>query len=67
MTKRFAQIIIDISHEKVDRTFDYRIPPQLEDRIFVGVLVKIPFGKGNSRGRAMWSASRTTRIMMRIR
>ena len=48
MTKRFAQIIIDISHEKVDRTFDYRIPPRLEDRIFVGVLVKIPFGKGNS-------------------
>lgn len=48
MTKRFAQIIIDISHEKVDRTFDYRIPPQLEDRISVGVLVRIPFGKGNS-------------------
>ena len=48
MTKRFAQIIIDISHEKVDRTFDYRIPRQLEDRISVGVLVKIPFGKGNS-------------------
>lgn len=48
MTKRFAQIIIDISHEKVDRTFDYRIPPQLEDRISVGVLVKIPFGRGNS-------------------
>ena len=48
MTKRFAQIIIDISHEKVDRTFDYRIPPQLEARISVGVLVKIPFGKGNS-------------------
>ena len=48
MTKRFAQIIIDISPEKVDRTFDYRIPPQLEDRISVGVLVKIPFGKGNS-------------------
>ena len=48
MTKRFAQIIIDISHEKVDRTFDYRIPPQFEDRISVGVLVKIPFGKGNS-------------------
>ena len=48
MTKRFAHIIIDISHEKVDRTFDYRIPPQLEDRISVGVLVKIPFGKGNS-------------------
>ena len=53
MTKRFAQIIIDISHEKVDRTFDYRIPPQLEDRISVGVLVKIPFGKGNHGPRGL--------------
>lgn len=48
MAERFAQIIIDISHEKVDRTFDYRIPPELSDRIAVGVLVTIPFGRGNS-------------------
>jgi primosomal protein N' (replication factor Y) len=48
MTERFARIIIDISHEKVDRTFDYRIPARLLDEVAVGTLVLIPFGKGNS-------------------
>ncbi len=48
MTERFARIIIDISHEKVDRTFDYRIPAGLLDEVAVGTLVLIPFGKGNS-------------------
>ncbi len=48
MTERYARIIIDISHEKVDRTFDYRIPVSLLDEVAVGSLVLIPFGKGNS-------------------
>lgn len=48
MTERFARIIIDISHEKVDRTFDYRIPAGLLNEVAVGTLVLIPFGKGNS-------------------
>lgn len=48
MTERFARIIIDISHEKVDRTFDYRIPAGLLNEVAVGSLVLIPFGKGNS-------------------
>lgn len=48
MTERYARIIIDISHEKVDRTFDYRIPAGLLDEVAVGSLVLIPFGKGNS-------------------
>ncbi len=48
MDKRFARIIIDISHEKVDRTFDYRIPARLSGQVTVGSLVTIPFGKGNS-------------------
>lgn len=43
----YANIIIDISHEKVDKTFQYRIPKPLKDIIEVGVLVKIPFGRGN--------------------
>ena len=51
MTERFARIIIDISHEKVDRTFDYRIPAQLLGQVEVGSLVTIPFGKGNSMRR----------------
>ncbi|GLC79885.1 replication restart helicase PriA [Lacrimispora brassicae] len=48
MAERFARIIIDISHEKVDRTFDYRIPAGLLEEVAVGSLVLIPFGKGNS-------------------
>lgn len=48
MEERFARIIIDISHEKVDRTFDYRIPSRLASQVGVGTLVLIPFGKGNS-------------------
>ncbi len=31
MTGRFANIIVDISHEKVDRPFQYLIPPQLQE------------------------------------
>ena len=48
MAEQFARIIIDISHEKVDRTFDYRIPERLAHEVTVGTLVLIPFGKGNS-------------------
>lgn len=48
MAEQFARIIIDISHEKVDRTFDYRIPDRLKDQIKVGSQVIIPFGRGNS-------------------
>ncbi len=43
----YANIIIDISHEKVDRTFQYRIPKPLEGQIRAGVQVRVPFGAGN--------------------
>lgn len=43
----YANIIIDISHEKVDRAFQYRIPKELEGQIQVGMQVFIPFGAGN--------------------
>lgn len=44
----YADVIIDISHEKVDRPFQYRIPTHLSDKITVGTCVSVPFGKGNS-------------------
>lgn len=47
MTCRFANIIVDISHEKVDRPFQYRIPDGLMGKIAVGMAVTIPFGRGN--------------------
>lgn len=43
----YANIIIDISHEKLDRTFQYRIPEDLFAQIHPGVQVNVPFGKGN--------------------
>ena len=47
MTGRFANIIVDISHENVDRPFQYRIPDELMGKIAVGMAVTIPFGRGN--------------------
>ncbi|MDO4633408.1 MAG: primosomal protein N' [Eubacteriales bacterium] len=47
MTDVFADIIIDISHEKLDHTFQYRIPEQFREKICTGSVVVVPFGKGN--------------------
>lgn len=45
----FADIIIDIQHEKLDRIFQYRIPESLEEELEVGMEVLVPFGRGNSQ------------------
>ncbi len=47
MATKYASIIIDISHENVDRVFQYRIPEQMLAEIRVGTLVCVPFGSGN--------------------
>lgn len=43
----YANIIVDISHEKVDRPFQYRVPEELMGQLESGMSVMIPFGKGN--------------------
>ena len=43
----FADIIIDIQHEKLDKIFQYRIPESLEGKLGPGMEVLVPFGKGN--------------------
>lgn len=43
----YADIIIDITHENVDRVFQYIIPPQLEGKLKEGMEVHVPFGAGN--------------------
>lgn len=45
----YANVIIDISHEKVDRPFQYRIPDSLKEKLAVGMCVQIPFGTGNQK------------------
>lgn len=43
----YADIIIDISSDKLDRSFQYRVPESLEQEIKVGMVVSIPFGNAN--------------------
>ena len=43
----YANIIIDISHERVDRVFQYRIPSELAGKVQAGSQVYIPFGAGS--------------------
>ena len=43
----YADVVVDISHEKVDRSFQYQVPKELEGDIRVGMVVMIPFGNGN--------------------
>ncbi len=43
----YADVIIDISNEKLDRPFQYAIPSKMEDKIKPGSRVVIPFGRGN--------------------
>ena len=40
----FADIIIDIKHEKLDKIFQYRIPDRLENELKTGMEVIVPFG-----------------------
>ena len=43
----YADIIIDITHEKLDKIFQYRIPDKLKEDLRIGMEVVVPFGKGN--------------------
>ncbi|SHI88443.1 replication restart helicase PriA [Parasporobacterium paucivorans] len=44
---KYANVIVDISHEKLDKTFQYLIPAEMATEIFPGVRVEIPFGRAN--------------------
>lgn len=43
----YANVIINISHEAVDRPFTYIIPESMKDDIHPGTRVMVPFGGGN--------------------
>lgn len=46
----YANVIVDISVDKLDKTFQYRIPEELEKHITPGVQVDIPFGNRRLTG-----------------
>lgn len=43
-----ASVLIEYSVKKLDKTFDYLVPFNLEKRIRLGHKVLVPFGKGNT-------------------
>ena len=47
MEKLYANIIVDITHEKLDRIFQYLIPEKLRGILSVGMVVRVPFGNGS--------------------
>ena len=46
----YANVIVDISHEKLDKTFQYSIPEELLSSIKPGVCVDILFGNRTITG-----------------
>ena len=44
---KYANIIVNISHENLDKTFQYRVPDDLKASISIGDYVSIPFGKSD--------------------
>ena len=46
MTKTYADIIVDITSEKLDRSFQYLVPQHLEGKLQPGMQVQVPFGNG---------------------
>lgn len=47
MGQQYADIVVDITQEKLDRPFQYKIPTQLEGQLAEGMAVEVPFGRGN--------------------
>ena len=45
----YADIIVDISHESLDKTYQYKIPEHLQEKVRVGLPVELSFGNGNRR------------------
>ncbi len=43
----YADIIVDISHESLDKTYQYKIPEHLAGSVQVGMPVEMTFGSGN--------------------
>lgn len=46
----YANVIVDISHEKVDQTFQYLVPPELAAGLTEGMRVVVPFGRRRLHG-----------------
>jgi len=47
---KFANVVVDISLQKLDKTFEYIVPGELEGELRVGMKVAVPFGHREMTG-----------------
>ena len=45
---KYAEVIIDIAYNKLDRPFTYKVPGRMQDVLQPGSLVMVPFGKADT-------------------
>ena len=45
---KFANVIVDISRDKLDKTFQYAIPEEMLSEVVPGVAVEVPFGNNRT-------------------
>ena len=45
-----AQVLVELMNKNVDKTFDYLVPSTMQDKITVGIRVKVPFGNRTLEG-----------------
>lgn len=43
----YADVIVDISHENLDKSYQYAVPNEFISKAVIGAMVEIPFGRGN--------------------
>ena len=48
----YADVVVDIKAGALDKPFQYRIPEEMMDTIRPGMVVMVPFGKGNRETKA---------------
>lgn len=45
---KYARIIVNRHHQRVDRVFTYKIPASLSESVQAGMMVEVPFGTGDT-------------------
>ena len=44
------EVLVELSHRNIDKTFDYLVPIELQDKVKVGIRVLVPFGNQKLEG-----------------
>lgn len=44
----YAEVLIEYKVKSLDRSFTYKVPEELKEKIKIGMKVSVPFGQGNS-------------------